>query len=121
MTFRFSKLLVQEVFDKSGGRCWYCGIELMIESRNQLTPQTYCIDHVMPINKGGKHEMSNLVACCWTCNNLKRTYTIEEFRALMTRLKNNMPRFSAEQTNFMNSHGIKLPEFTSHVFYFEES
>jgi len=43
-----------------------------------LSGCTYCpgpfesIDHIVPLNRGGKHEMSNLVPACTRCNSSKR-------------------------------------------------
>lgn len=33
-------------------------------------------DHVVPISRGGKHDISNLAPSCATCNSLKGTRTI---------------------------------------------
>lgn len=43
------------------GRCWWCGYE---------KPLT--IDHVVPIVKGGQHDLGNIVAACKSCNSRKR-------------------------------------------------
>lgn len=121
MTLKFSKSIVKAVLEKSGGRCWYCGIELTPESRDRLTPQTYCIDHLFPISKGGVSEIDNLVPSCWKCNGSKGTHTVEEFRVVMTRRDHKMPAFAPEQIEFLKANGIKLPEFPPHVFYFEKA
>jgi HNH endonuclease. len=55
--------------------CYYCGRKLNASNR------TY--DHVIPVDKGGKDETSNLVACCSECNQVKKNYTLYELvRAL---------------------------------------
>lgn len=40
--------------------CHYCGKE---------NPTS--IDHILPISKGGTHEMHNLLPCCISCNSTK--------------------------------------------------
>jgi len=40
-------------------RCYWCGGKC---SRN------YHVDHYIPLSRGGKHEVSNLVIACQTCN-----------------------------------------------------
>jgi len=48
--------------------CYFCG-ELGLS-----------LDHLIPIDKGGKTESSNLVCCCDVCNNEKGNMTEEEYR-----------------------------------------
>jgi 5-methylcytosine-specific restriction endonuclease McrA len=44
--------------------CHYC---------KKVTPGTeMTIDHVIPISKGGDHDLTNLVVCCKSCNNSKQ-------------------------------------------------
>jgi len=45
-----------------GGKCFYC--------RKQLLPEHATVDHIIPISKGGKNDISNLVACCKDINHL---------------------------------------------------
>jgi len=48
------------VWEKSGGRCWYCGVT--------LTPWNFHVDHYMPRSKGGGDDLENLVPACRNCN-----------------------------------------------------
>lgn len=48
------------VYRKCSGICHYCG--------SQLDPQTFHIDHIIPINQGGLSHNDNLVAACPPCN-----------------------------------------------------
>lgn len=48
--------------DKS--RCAYC--------RCPLTMATLTLDHVVPRSKGGRFEVSNLIAACEACNQTVR-------------------------------------------------
>lgn len=56
---RQAPLSRRAVFARDQSRCQYC--EKAAES----------IDHVHPRSKGGKHEWTNVVACCRRCNTLK--------------------------------------------------
>lgn len=58
---------------RSGGRCWYCGI--------QLTLATMTADHVIPVHGGGTATLDNLLACCPSCNVAKGTLSLDAFRA----------------------------------------
>lgn len=49
-------------------------------------PCFYCeseggtIDHVIPLSRGGRHSIGNLVSCCKSCNSSKRNQTITEWK-----------------------------------------
>lgn len=49
--------------------CFYCGSNESIQ-----------IDHVIPIARGGRHSIGNLVAACAKCNNQKKARFITEWR-----------------------------------------
>lgn len=67
-----SSALRAAVWEKSAGRCWYCGL---------LTNpwRTFCIDHLVPWLTGG-NALDNLVPCCKRCNARKKSRTAEDFR-----------------------------------------
>lgn len=54
---------VAELFAKQGGRCIYC--------RKRLG-DSYHVDHIQPLSKGGSNWPSNLQLACAACNNRKR-------------------------------------------------
>jgi 5-methylcytosine-specific restriction endonuclease McrA len=54
---------------ETGYRCVYCG-----ERFDQLT-----IDHVVPLIKGGKHSVDNIVPACQSCNSRKGTKSLLMF------------------------------------------
>ncbi len=56
---REAPLSRRAVFARDHGRCQYCA----------KTAES--IDHVHPRSKGGKHEWTNVVACCRRCNTYK--------------------------------------------------
>jgi len=43
--------------------CFYCGIRLGIQNRS--------VDHIIPISRGGRHHVENLIPCCRLCNSSK--------------------------------------------------
>lgn len=62
----------REVFDKSDGKCFYCGKVLSLDGR-------WHIEHQMPRALLGPDELPNLVAACAPCNFAKRDRTALEF------------------------------------------
>jgi len=62
------------VLQRAKGRCELCGIssdEKFLE-----------VDHIIPINKGGKTTLENLQALCYTCNAQKQDRDDTDFRTL---------------------------------------
>lgn len=59
-----------EVFDRDGWRCVYCGGAGALEC-----------DHILPIAKGGGHQLANLATACFSCNRSKGAKTIEQWKA----------------------------------------
>lgn len=51
------------VLKRCAGRCFYC--------LTDLTLQTTTIDHFVPLARGGRNGLDNLVAACGACNNRK--------------------------------------------------
>lgn len=66
--FTIPEAVREEVMRRDGEMCRYCGSE-----------NGFRIDHVMPISRGGTHALTNLVACCPSCNSSKRDRTPEEW------------------------------------------
>lgn len=49
--------------------CFYCGSKESIQ-----------LDHVIPVARGGRHSIGNLVAACFKCNNQKKARFIMEWK-----------------------------------------
>jgi len=62
-----------DVWDKTRGKCWYCGVE-MHPFRN------YHVDHFIPVIDGGTNDISNLVPSCQSCNSRKHARPAEYLR-----------------------------------------
>ncbi len=56
----------EKVFAKHGKLCLACGSDKNI-----------CIDHVIPVNRGGKNDISNYQPLCKSCNSRKGTNTTD--------------------------------------------
>lgn len=51
-------------------------------SNRKLTPETASLDHVVPLSRGGKHDISNLQVLEHQVNTAKGTLSMEEFLSL---------------------------------------
>lgn len=67
------------IFSKSKGVCVACG---KTSANAELV-----VDHILPVNRGGKTEYSNLQALCRTCNAEKRDTDDVDFITWQKRLK----------------------------------
>ncbi|MGL5955424.1 MAG: HNH endonuclease [Brevinema sp.] len=75
----FSKSVRKHIFEKTNGRCGYCGCEL---------PEKWHIDHMNSLsllsdfkgNSNGANNLDNLIASCPPCNLYKAQDDVEGFR-----------------------------------------
>ena len=58
----------RSVFKRDGTTCIYC-----IDTRGTE------VDHIIPVSKGGTHELNNLIVCCTRCNSSKNDQDMEEW------------------------------------------
>lgn len=68
--FRFGEWNAKRGLE-SGFRCEYCNRDLLASFNDY---DSWQIDHVIPLSKGGIHEYDNMAVSCKTCNFLKRDY-----------------------------------------------
>ena len=61
------------------GKCAYCDVVLEENPPNVFNPNGITQDHVIPVSKGGKHLIDNVVPCCRLCNNRKNNKSGDEF------------------------------------------
>jgi len=61
------------VWNMTMGQCWYCGVH--------INPYVdFCIDHLIPLARGGPDEIENLVPACQHCNQSKHSKLLGEWR-----------------------------------------
>jgi len=105
------------VFQKSGGRCWYCGAD--------LEGTRWQADHFHPIVRFGKQCMypqldtiKNLVPACGPCNLYKSDMSIETLRSNIVRQREATLKASM---GLRQLHRLGLVSFSNEpvVFWFE--
>jgi len=47
---------------------------------------TPSINHKIPLTNDGKHELENMVLCCYKCNIIKSTMTDKTYKELLNRI-----------------------------------
>lgn len=67
--FDLPKDFIKMLRDIQNNRCAYCSIK-----SDKLT-----VEHVLPLSRGGKHHINNIVLACATCNYSKHIKTLEEW------------------------------------------
>ena len=60
----------KEIIAEHGMRCYLCG--------EKLTPDTFSLDHVIPVSLGGADEPDNLRPCCRRCNSRKAARPLDQ-------------------------------------------
>lgn len=61
------------IWRRDNGKCLYCGKKIEWRSGD------FTLDHVIPRSLGGTTDWSNIVSCCFSCNQEKSNKTIELF------------------------------------------
>lgn len=77
-----TKEQAKQIWDKTSGRCCYCGDPL-----NPFEHNGYTIEHINPQAQGGGHEIDNLWPACKSCNSQKGKKTLSEYRKYMKELR----------------------------------
>lgn len=102
----------QEVYDKCGGHCAYCGIEIAIQQMQ--------VDHVQPISVNGADEMNNFLPACRSCNYYKSSLDLEGFRYYIERFPKTLQRDSVTYRNAVRFRMV-IPNPQKVEFYFERA
>ena len=111
------------VWDKTDGRCWYCGARLLKPKPNSHTADQrrkwYTIDHALPRSRGGSDGMTNLLPSCNDCNADKCDMTVEEYRRHLIMRQHNVPYFSKVQLEYLESIDVDILAGLTHQFWGE--
>lgn len=57
------------VLERAKGCCEYC------LSQEQYSPDSFAVEHIIPLSRGGANTLENLAFACQGCNNRKYTNT----------------------------------------------
>ena len=101
----------QAIYNKYGGRCAYCGIKVKYKD--------FQVDHINPKYWNGTNDPENLNPSCRSCNILKSSYHIEQFRGIVEGLVAVMRRYHSNY-RIMERYGIVRQIKSEIKFYYEE-
>lgn len=115
----------QKVFDKFGGRCAYCGCELV---------KGWHVDHIEPIRRNTKwvedkwvvigcqhperETIDNYMPACASCNINKHSDSIEDFRKLIAGFMKHLNEINT-QYKIAKRYGLVTENPIEVKFYFE--
>jgi hypothetical protein len=68
------------IHNRDNWTCWYCAKDLSIFRDDFYKGRHMHIDHLVPVSRGGPHELWNFVTACAKCNLQKKHKTLDEFR-----------------------------------------
>jgi len=104
----------QRMMAQADGSVTNDSVDRLLAERSQcpycccsITSETAHLDHILALSLGGAHSISNLVACCSSCNNRKRARPLAEWLALLS------PEGRATTAVMLASRRIPVPQGTS--------
>ena len=114
----------KKVHEKYGGKCAYCGCYITLEEMQ--------IDHLVPLyrnysdeqlNKWGKirgtNDISNLMPSCGSCNHYKSTFTLDEFREQLMKMRERLKK-QHKIYSISKRYGLIEEKPNKIVFFFEK-
>lgn len=111
----------QAIWDKSGGKCWYCGCN--------LPKKGWHADHFEPIRRNWWEDTclnpkndneDNKVPACASCNIQKGSLSLEGFRDKIYKFVNSLNEFH-NQYKFAKKFGLVQETGTEVEFWFERA
>jgi hypothetical protein len=69
----------RETYIRDRYKCVYCDKDVKSQFDDWMSIQ---VDHIIPVSKGGSHDLGNRGTSCNVCNSLKHTYVPENFESM---------------------------------------
>jgi len=112
------QIIRQQVFNKYGGKCAYCGCDLT----------KLHIDHIIPLRRHlavgsekypkGENHIDNYNPCCMSCNSSKGSNDVEYFRKQIEGRHEFMIKYSSEYRSMVKFNRLTINNEPL-KFYFE--
>lgn len=120
MRRRLTKTERKQIYDKTGGRCAYCGCEILFKGFH--VDHVYCLRNYQDQDEATGFDADsagNMLPACRSCNKYKATFDLETFREMLSgipgRLARDVSTYSiAVRYGMIEEHVGKI------LFYFEK-
>lgn len=119
---KLTKAERQEVYDKCGGHCAYCGCELAFKDMqvDHVVPMAQCLPYYHePKTAEEVDVMLNYLPACRSCNHYKSSLPLDHFRDCIERFPQVLMRDSVTYKNAVRF-GLVVPNPHKVEFYFEK-
>jgi len=109
----------KHIWDKSGGKCWYCGCD--------LPEKGWHADHFEPIRRNWwensclhpeRDTETNMVPACASCNHQKGSLNVEQFRKKIAGFINSLNKYHT-QYSIAKKYGMVQETGAEVRFWFE--
>jgi hypothetical protein len=79
------------------------------EHNRDLARRWFSADHIVPKLYGGSDDADNLRPSCRSCNSIKGTRTVEQFRWFLGMRARGAPNFTKEHIAWLEEQEVDLP------------
>ena len=116
-----NKTTRKKVWNKTGGRCYYCGCKLVWGGKNN-NKRTFCVEHIRQNNRRDEStsHIDNLVPSCKSCNSTKSNNDLETFRERLAYRSSDWIQMHPFDLMVMRQQGYAMPSCERYTFYFEK-
>lgn len=95
----------REIYERDNHTCGYCA--------QRLTADKLTMDHIIPKAQGGSNEYSNLVTCCYRCNNLKGARSPEQAKMP---LQYKIPKQYSPVLAYIRRYGLSHKDWSLYLY-----
>lgn len=75
-------LLLLAICAEQGTECAYCRVPTVTQPAPGEKHRERTLDHVIPLSRGGKDDLANVVCCCRSCNARKSARPQKEYAVM---------------------------------------
>ena len=109
------KMKQQMIYDKTGGRCAYCGGFIDVIEKMTVTFRN-------PMSSTAHDDINEMLPACYTCDKLKGTLTLKQFRAARNKATKEVHlNLMKSNSNYKDAVHMGAVKIQNVVFFFERN